>query len=130
MYIYIYIYIFIALEGSHLLVDVSLHPPQDWRQAPVDKVSELPDLTPQALQLALVFISINIDINMHIISAIIIMIYIYIYTYLVRHGNVLVFLFVYGFHRRDSRGPVAAGNHNKNQRRKPYKKRSLPRRKP
>ena len=36
-------------------------------------------------------------------------IYIYIYIHLVRHGNVLVVF--YGFHRRDSRGPVAAGNH-------------------
>ena len=41
-------------------------------------------------------------------------IYIYIYVYLVRHGNVLMFVFCYGFHRRDSRGPVAAGNHTKN----------------
>ena len=45
------------------------------------------------------------------------MLYIYIYIYLVRLGNVLVFF--YGFHRRDSRGPVAAGNHKKKQRRKP-----------
>ena len=37
-------------------------------------------------------------------------IYIYICIYLVRHGNVLMFFFK-GFHRRDSRGPVAAGNH-------------------
>ena len=37
-------------------------------------------------------------------------IYIYIYINLFRHGNVLMFLF-YGFHRRHSRGPVAAGNH-------------------
>ena len=37
-------------------------------------------------------------------------IYIYMYKYLVRHGNVLMF-FVYGFHRRESRSPVATGNH-------------------
>ena len=36
-------------------------------------------------------------------------VYIYIYIYLVRHGNVLMVF--YGFHRRESRGPVAAGNH-------------------
>ena len=36
--------------------------------------------------------------------------YIYIYIYIYRLGNVLAFLF-YGFHRRDSRGPEAAGNH-------------------
>ena len=37
-------------------------------------------------------------------------IHIYIYIYLVRHGNVLM-VFVYGFHRRESRGPLATGNH-------------------
>ena len=38
--------------------------------------------------------------------------YIYIYIYLVRHGNILISFFLfYGFHRRESRGPVAAGNH-------------------
>ena len=50
-------------------------------------------------------------------------IYIYIYTYI--HTYMLsssrkgsdVFV-VYGFHRRESRGPVAAGSHTKNQRRK------------
>ena len=48
-------------------------------------------------------------------------IYVYIYTYLVRLGNVLVLLFFNGFHRRDSRGPVAAGNLKRNQRRKPLR---------
>ena len=36
-------------------------------------------------------------------------IYIYVCIYLVHHGNALFFL--NGFHRRDSRSPVAAGNH-------------------
>ena len=38
-------------------------------------------------------------------------IYIYTYIYLVCHGNVLMDF--YGFHRRESRGPVAAGYHKK-----------------
>ena len=46
---------------------------------------------------------------------------------LVRLGNVLFFLF--GLHRRDSRGPVAAGNH-KEPTTEAIEKRSLPRRKP
>ena len=52
----------------------------------------------------------------------------YIYIYLVRHGNILVF--VYGFHLRDSRGPIAAGNHKQNPTTETINKRSLPRRKP
>ena len=37
-------------------------------------------------------------------------VYIYIYMYLIRHGNILM-SFCYGFHRRDSLGPIATGNH-------------------
>ena len=50
-------------------------------------------------------------------------IYIYTHMYLVRHGNVL--MVVYGFHRRDSRGPVAAGNQKKETNDGDHKKRFL-----
>ena len=55
-------------------------------------------------------------------------IYIYIYICLVRHGNVLMFF--YGFHRRDSRGLVAAGNHEQKPTTETIRNRSLPRQKP
>ena len=64
--------------------------------------------------LEIIIIIITIIITIIMMHSIYIYIYrdieIYTYIYLVRLGNVLVFFF-YGFHRRDSRGPVAAGNH-------------------
>ena len=55
-------------------------------------------------------------------------IYIYIYIYMFSSSRKRPDVFVLRFHRRDSRGPVAAGNHNKTT--ETMNKRSLPRRKP
>ena len=41
-------------------------------------------------------------------------IYIYIYMYMLSSSRKRPDVFLNGFHRRESRGPVAAGNHTKN----------------
>ena len=55
----------------------------------------------------------NIYIYIYIIYIGITHIYIYIYIYLFTSSRKRPDVLFYGFHRRESRGPVAAGNHNK-----------------
>ena len=86
--------------------------------------------------------SFSLSLSLYIHMYIYIYIHIYIYIYILSSSWKRSGGFCYGFHRRDSRGPVAAGNHLfkkkttetinksflattetiKNQRRKPYKK--------
>ena len=118
MYIYIYIYTFIGSGLSPawgpLASPDSPACLRMWRSDALPKV---------IFMYTYIYIYIYVYIyNMYVY------IYIYIYIYLVRHGNVLMF-FLNGFHRRESRSPVAAGSH-KQPTTETINKRALPRRKP